>query len=258
MQGPEVKFQIITDIHIEHGLSAPFDRVLKPAADTLIISGDLYPIHDIDTPSDDMRDFITYLNDGWKRVVWVPGNHDYEGMVFHDPRMDHMNETIGNITIINNDTISIDDVNFLCTTLWSYIPPQHESAIKWYLNQEFTNIGNFNPLHYNKLNVRCIEWLRWAVDENDYNRQKCVVVTHHLPTWSVVDEIFKNDKCTYGFANTDIDDLIEKYSINAWIYGHSHFAREEEICDTLLVRNPVGYPAQRGRTGHDPTKVIEV
>jgi Icc-related predicted phosphoesterase len=235
----------------------PFEWLVRPAADTLVIAGDMLPIKGHDEGRFDK--FIGYLNDNWKTVIWVPGNHDYYGMVYGEREFDEMADVIHdtNIHIANNHTIVIKDVNFVCTTLWTHIPPQYEPAIKQYLH-DFRVIGKFNPLHYNKLNADAVKYLRKAVDWIDGLNEKIVVVTHHLPTWGVVSYPYRNDDCTYGFANTELDDLLTDHDIAAWIHGHSHDAREDDICGTLVARNPVGYPQQRGDTGYDPVKVINV
>lgn len=252
-----MNIQVITDIHMNVKRAEPFEWFVRPAADVLVIAGDLYPIKYLDDMKGRVADFFMYLHDNWRQIIWVPGNHDYKGMVYRDPRMDRMKETFGNITIANNATVDVDEVRFLCTTLWTHIPPQHEMKVKNYLH-DFKEIGNFNPLHYNRLNATCVEWLRWAVDDADYRRQKTVVVTHHLPMWHVVSHPYRNADETYGFANTGLDDIVEKYDVAAWIYGHSHDYREDEAFGTLLIRNPVGYPNQRGTTNCDPEKVITI
>jgi len=252
-----MNIQVISDIHMNVRRDEPFEWFVRPVADVLVIAGDFYPIKYLDDAPPRVADFIKYLQDGWKQVIWVPGNHDYKGMVYRDIRMDRMNESLGNVTIAHNATVDFDGVRFVCTTLWTRIPPQHEMKVKNYLH-DFNEIGNFNPFHYNKLNATCTEWLRWAVDDLDYRRQKFVVVTHHLPMWNLVSDPYRNMDETYGFANTDIDDLVEKYGMAAWVYGHSHDYREDEAFGTLLIRNPVGYPNQRGTTGCDPERIITV
>ncbi len=252
-----MEFQITSDLHMECGRMDPFEWLIKPAADILVIAGDLCHIKKFESGKLDR--FIDYINNNWKKVIWVPGNHDYCGMAYGDPDFEYMFHTIEgtNIEIAHNHTVVVDDVNFVCSTLWSYIPPQYEVVVKMYLN-DFHEIGNFNPLHYNRLNAICQGYLRHQIGELDRNGAKIVVVTHHLPTWSVVSDHYRNDDCTYGFANTAIDDLILDYDVSAWVHGHSHDAREDDLGGTLVVRNPVGYPRQRNNTSYSTTKVINV
>ena len=250
-----MNFQIITDIHLEHGRSDPFDTYLRPAADTLVIAGDLYPIKYLDRPSG-FDKFMKYLIENWKNVIWVPGNHDYKGMLY-GREMEHINDKVGNVHIVHNDTVNFDGVNFVCSTLWSYIPPPYEFAVRMYLS-DFKEIGNFNPLHYNRLNGNCMAYIRGAVEDLCDRGENVVVVTHHLPTWTVVSDRYKNMKETYGFANNDLNDVLEDFDIKAWIHGHSHDFMEKDICGTTVIRNPVGYFSQRGKSGSDPEKVIEI
>jgi Icc-related predicted phosphoesterase len=156
--------------------------------------------------------------------------------------------------MVNNTVITIDDVNFICTTLWSQLPPQHEYIVKRCL-ADFRLIGKMNPPMFNNLNKHSVTFLRTKLKELE--GQKNVVVSHHLPTWKVVSDPYKSDPVTYGFCNEHLDNLLYPSNMKAWIHGHSHDARHDDINGVQVVRNPFGYMHEQGN-GYQNNKVITV
>jgi predicted phosphodiesterase len=68
-------------------------------------------------------------------------------------------------------------------------------------------------------------------------------MTHHLPSFKLINEKYKNSKLSSLFA-TDLEDIIKKYKIDYWICGHSHNKNNIQINNTILTLNPVGYPGE--------------
>ncbi|MFW6247028.1 MAG: hypothetical protein ACOC22_02535, partial [bacterium] len=57
------------------------------------------------------------------------------------------------------------------------------------------------------------------------------------------------------FRNNWID-LIEKYSPNYWIFGHTHTHHDYNINNTRLICNPMGYSHEK--TNFDPNLIINI
>ncbi|MCB5252446.1 MAG: hypothetical protein LHW51_05645, partial [Candidatus Cloacimonetes bacterium] len=70
---------------------------------------------------------------------------------------------------------------------------------------------------------------------------KTIVMTHHLPSFQCVPDIFKGSELTTGFAS-NLDDLILQHpEIALWVHGHAHDFDDRYIGETRMVRNPLGY-----------------
>jgi len=252
-----MEFQIVSDMHMDRGRMDMFEWIARPVADTLVIAGDFCHLKNFEQKR--VAKFIEYMNDNWKTVIFVPGNHDYCGMLcgYGAPVFEHCHEVVGNMVIANNTTVDVDDVTFVCTTMWSHIPPNAEFAVKEFI-WDFKEIGNFNVMFHNRLNDIAAKYIRDTVPVALKAGRKVVVVTHHLPTWQVVSDPYKNDDVTYAFANTKMDDVIMDNDIAAWVHGHSHDARHDILAGTLVIRNPYGLANQRGKCGHNPECVVNV
>ena len=60
------------------------------------------------------------------------------------------------------------------------------------------------------------------IQNNAKNKNyKLVVVTHHPPTYKVLENCNKNKKYLSLYSN-NLDQLLNKNKINTWICGHTH------------------------------------
>jgi predicted phosphohydrolase len=104
-------FQYASDLHLEFSKNKKIlnRKPLIAAADVLILAGDVMPFIMID----DHNDFWNYISDNFKQTYWLPGNHEYYGF---DAATKHgtIHENIRtNISLINNDSVIIENVHFL-------------------------------------------------------------------------------------------------------------------------------------------------
>ena len=85
------------------------------------------------------------------------------------------------------------------------------------------------------------------------------MVTHHLPTLSVVAPQHKGSVLNGAFA-TELGDFIADSRIDVWIYGHSHTNIDTVIGNTRIVSNQLGYICYNEHltNGFDPNKIIKI
>ena len=251
-----MKVQVVSDLHLEFDSIENITSLIKPSARVLIIAGDL-----CSEGHKQKMDFVKWASKNWEYIIHVPGNHEYYGEVFPTkPRLDYLAH---NYVVADNTEVYLEDYTFICSTLWSYIPPQYSVKIANWLN-DFSYIKTLphgytlTVAEYNNAHDAAKEFIREEVARHQEG-DNVVVITHHLPVWDIVSDKWKTDELTFGFASNMNYDLRDFSGIvKAWIHGHSHNHNETEIENIKLVRNPLGYPDESTRKSFIGDFVIEV
>ena len=73
---------------------------------------------------------------------------------------------------------------------------------------------------FNEEHRRCLSFIKQAVADSDAKHK--IVVTHHVPSFKLQQEKFKDSKANGAFT-VELSDYIEDSDIEYWIYGHSHY-----------------------------------
>lgn len=236
-----MKIQYASDIHLEMTMNGYYwtDTKIEPLGDILVLAGDITKLSKLywDHP------FFDNISKDFKQVIIICGNHEYYSInnptLIQKPNLEI--KIRHNVHYYNNKVVKIDDVNFICSTMWSYIPLQSAFAvvngvqcfnqIKYGRNK--ITVDNWNNLH-NKSKYFILNSLADITDE------KTVIVTHHLPTQLCVANEHKNSSINSAFYS-ELFDIIHDHKIDYWIYGHSHRNIDVEINGTKVISNQFGY-----------------
>lgn len=163
-----------------------------------------------------------------------------------------------NVGYYHNKVVRIDNVDFIFSTLWSRIPVVDEFAIQNGMNdysQILYNKRLLIPQNINDEFEKNFAFIQRAVKESD--AEKIVVITHHLPTFSALEQRHAGDVLNAAYA-TELGNYIANSRISAWIYGHSHYPTDMMIGNTYLVSNPIGYVFCGENSSFNESAVIEV
>ena len=235
-----MKIQYASDLHLEFTQNTYFLQAnkIKPKAEILVLAGDIY----LFCKNTDTVKFFDYLSETFKQVYWLPGNHEYYHSDIIRYHKFKANPIRHNIRVVNNKVVSIEGVNLIFSTLWSYITPPNELSIKSHVS-DFSVISidgeDFRPKHFNQLHNESLEFITTELEKR--KTEKNVVITHHVPTLMNYSEEYKKNSLNEAFV-VELYDLIEKYQPECWIYGHSHYnAPEFNIGKTKLLTNQLGY-----------------
>ncbi len=234
-----MKIQYCSDLHLEFEQNNKYliKKPLSVNGDILILAGDIVPLHD----EHFNNYFFRFISDNYKRVFWVPGNHEFYHKDINEYSSSYNITLRHNISIVNNIELYYENIKFVFSTLWSKISIENEKIIEQgvsdfdciLINNKKLRVKDFNKLHKESLNFI----IQSIMDKNT----KTVVVTHHLPSNLCNSSIHNNSPINEAFC-VDLTDFIEKSNTNFWIYGHSHFNQKPlYIGNTILLTNQLGY-----------------
>jgi len=241
----------VSDLHLE------FADCKLAGGDFIILAGDIWTaapmnkfMNDADSRSMRRR-YENFCEDELRKYragVMVLGNHE-----FNKRRMEDVPGTVReflkinapHITLLDNDTLTVNGITFLGTTLWApsgMANPVKELAIQRGMNDfKRIHVGNnlFTPADAGFLYRRNVAWLERKLEQ--FGRRKCIVVTHHAPSHlGLCDEHATSDISDAYSSNLHY--LMEGYpQIKAWFFGHTHARRKLKVGGVELRSNPRGY-----------------
>ena len=290
-----MKIQLLSDLHLES--NPDFMPSPAPGADVLVLAGDIgsYQAGSALANAGDGDFGLARFSPlhGWPTpVLFVPGNHEYDGLDFDEAhtRLRQTCERLG-ITWLEREVLHLGGVRFVGTTLWTDfdalgplagqpIPdpltdkiPAHFShpnsqytrqlkardkafrAANYYLRKALTT-RNGEPWLAEGLReqaLQCQDWLSTAL--NSPFAGPTVVVTHFAPSLSSADPRYGRVPGTAGFCNA-LDHLLPQAQL--WLHGHLHCPSDYTQNGCRVVANPLGYARKNEQLMFKPQCVLEV
>lgn len=276
-----MKLQIASDLHLEYyGDNGDFPSDIIERGDgvtVLALLGDIgYPCTAI------YSRFLAYCADLFPVVLVLPGNHELYNRINRtrkytvDECMQCMRNACAqrqNLKFMHNESITIDKVRFVCSTLWSHVSPEHEPYVSASLgdyNVVFVpddNINGSNGLR--KLSVKdtnlwhrdAVAFIAAEITDAEAKNEQVVVLTHHTPTFQGSSHPRFGDGASplSSAFSTDLHDLLMQPPVKVWAHGHTHYNNDRMIGSARVVSNQRGYPKPFvEETSYNPEKVIEI
>lgn len=278
-----MKLQLLSDLHLEahpHWVAQPV-----AGADLLVLAGDIGSYQTGSQLAD--ADFglgqFSPLH-GWPTpVVFVPGNHEYDGMDFDaaHARLRATCERLG-ILWLERETVVLSGVRFIGTTLWSDfdalgltepVAPAKTGtqanalaqllkardkayrAANYYLRKTLTTRAGEPWLAdgVREQALVCQEWLRQALAAPFDG--STVVVTHFAPSLLSADPRYGRTPGTAGFCNA-LDELLPL--AQCWLHGHLHAPSDYRSQGCHVVANPLGYARKNEQLTFRPDCLVQI
>lgn len=278
-----MRLQLLSDLHLER--QTDLRSVALPEADLLVLAGDVGSYQAgsrLVTDDFGLGRFSPLRPDAaWSRVLFVPGNHEYDGMAYSTAHA-RLRATCAELGIewLDREVITIGDVRFVGTTLWSDFDalaaqeptPTRQLAARekafraanYYL-RKFSTLVDGEPMlaeAMRELALDCQAWLRGALAQPFDGRT--VVVTHFAPSLRSADPRYGLTPGTAGFCNS-LDELLPLADF--WLHGHLH-CLNDYVVETprpdgrvhrcRVVANPLGYAHKGEQDDFRPELLIEV
>jgi hypothetical protein len=223
---------------------------------------------------------------GWPTpVLFVPGNHEYDGMDF-DAAHARLHETCLRLemTWLERESVVLGGVRFVGTTLWTdfdALGPANDTiqqpargqpavnplaqllkardkafrAANYYLRKTQT-VRNGEPWLAEGLReqaLMCQTWLRDALAQPFTG--PTVAVTHFAPSLHSADPRYGRTPGTAGFCNA-LDDLLPFAQV--WLHGHLHAPSDYQHNGCRVVANPLGYARKNEQAAFKSDILIEI
>lgn len=199
-----MKVRYFSDLHLEfinpNEINKFISKIYPGIDEICILAGD------IGNPYQSSYDiFMKFISKNFKKTFVITGNHEYYNktkMIQETNEfMKEYFQQFNNITFLNNNYEIYNNYCFIGTTLWSKITnPLYE------INDVY-KIPNFDYIQYNRLNMLSIDFLEDALQNNE----NCIVITHHMPSSSLIDVKYKSQQMRpYNqWFCCDMDELIK-------------------------------------------------
>lgn len=178
-------------------------------------------------------------------IILVMGNHEYYGKWFPDAIRDYkiVVRKFSDVHLLNNETVSIGGVTFIGATMWTNMREMREAnkceagiADFRYIKNSVTGFP-ITPDEVLREFNKTVQWMRGVAHE------KCVVVTHHAPSFLSSHPKYALSPINGAFCS-NLDSLVEEIGPELWIHGHVHDPISYYIGKTKVVCNPWGYPLE--------------
>lgn len=241
-----MKALVFSDLHLAHS-DLDFALDFSPEADIAIVSGDvLAPI------TKSMRWLQQHVAIRGLPVIFVAGNHEHYGHELTESLADGLaaRSKHHDVHLLENESIIIDGVRFLGTTLWTDYdlygrPDESMRTARLLMNDhrliELERDGEwpkFLPQDALSIHQTSRAWLEQQLAKP--HDGKTVVVTHHAPHPRSIHPKYAGDNLTPAFVS-DLSAVIESYQPDLWVHGHVHDGHDYQVGKTRIVCNPRGY-----------------
>ena len=288
-----IRIQLLSDLHLE--VHPHFVPTPAPGADLLVLAGDVgsYQAGTL-LKEDDFGLGRFSPNNGWPTpVLYVPGNHEYDGLDF-DATHARLRQTcvrLG-ITWLERETVTLrqltgtapPNVRFVGTTLWTDFDALGPTGVLSATSSASTTSANalaqqlkardkaFRAANYylkKALTTRdgtlmlaeqmreqalvCQTWLR--AELNEPFDGATVAITHVAPSLKSADPRYGMTPGTAGFCNA-LDDLLPLAQL--WLHGHLHAPSDYRAGGCRVVANPLGYARKNEQAGFRAGFVIDL
>ena len=285
-----MNIQLLSDLHLES--NPHFQAQPLPGADVLVLAGDIGSYQpDSSLASLGVSDFGLArfsprpLHEGgadWPTpVIFVPGNHEYDGLEFDEAtqRLRQACERWGLIWL-DQQSVVLQGVRFVGCTLWTDFDALSDGAspdaasaadqpgalaallkardkafraANFYLRKNHSLQDGVPMLadQVRALGLQNQHWLRQAL--NTPFAGPTVAVTHFAPSLLSADPRYGLTPGTAGFCNA-LDDLLP--AARLWLHGHLHCPQDYVSQGCRVVANPLGYARKGEQKSFKPELLI--
>jgi len=215
------RLQYLSDIHLEKRTKIP---KIPICGENLALLGD---IGNPFCPT--FKQFLKDMSFMYHHVFFISGNHEYDCFERKlctkqdvDDQIDYVCNSFHNVFYLNKNSIDLYDYRLLGCTLWS---------------KPLQNLEHRDKIRMERIELIHIDQVSWLRNEiKKENRRKTIVLTHHLPSYQMMDPRFKKYESKKDLYYSHLDWLI-RFPIRYWLCGHSHIRKNYMINNVFCSVN---------------------
>lgn len=260
-----LRIQYVSDLHLEFPQNRQWlaEHPLEVTGDILLVAGDTAYLDLPDSEHDTygQYEWWDWASEHYKQVIVCLGNHEFYGFYDLSSMPDGYKKQIRhNVHAYYNDVVHFGHTDIIVSTLWSKIEPYNAFITERSVSDFYRIMYGKHRLtadDFNREHERCLAFIKQAVAESKAKTK--IVLTHHVPTQlCTADEFCDSD--INGAFTVELGNYIADSGIDYWIYGHSHCNINEQIGDTRILCNQLGYTSHKEYliNGYRHSAMIEV
>jgi Icc-related predicted phosphoesterase len=245
-----MKIQYMSDLHLEMN---PGFRIApeEVAAPILVLAGDIG-----DPASAEYASFMTDCAGKYEAVFAVLGNHEHYGKFTAETKevARSVCDACG-VRLLDRSShvLAEGGLKIVGTTLWSRVGIRDAYDVQRFIAdyrkiKDVRSVSDSNALHDEE-----VAWLRAEIEMAEVDGTGLVVVTHHAPSLEGTSAQRNSGSPLESAFATDLDHLVRRPCVRAWIHGHTHHSHESK----KLVANQRGYGGGE-ITGFDAAKFVDL
>lgn len=270
--GPELRIQVISDLHGEMSRANPTKIPVK--APVLALLGD------IGIPGTKIyARLLKTVSDDFETVLVLAGNHEFYQDKFHGVESDYEQRKLeikdlwarfSNVHMLDCASVRLGGVTVLGCTLWSHVPPSAESdVISGNGVDDYKCIRIRDPdtgfvrslqiTDTNAFHAKEVAFLQGEIAAAAADGRTVLVLAHFAPLMTGTSAPWHppNRGLNHAFRS-DLSDLMGS-PVAAWVYGHTHYnPRGLEANGTRVLANQKGYSNEDTGRPFDPGLVLHV
>lgn len=241
-----MSFDLISDLH----LTFRNEKILSglvPKSAVLALLGDVCEIKNYFR----FKKFFDFISSSWDYVLYVPGNHEFYGGEMEQSADDMRSylKQFRNIIVLDNDLVSIDNVRYIGSTLWSGMNYRNKMTME----SAKELVSDYHHIKRKKFGKEVLITPEDTVDMFEKNVEFInkiieispdktnVILTHHAPSYRSVSPRFEESITNDAFVS-DLEYLLcDRTHVSVWAHGHTHSASDYMIGQCRVVANPLGY-----------------
>ncbi len=237
-----MKLSVFSDLHLEAFNQGRF--LPESTAEVIVLAGDIdVGVKGLEWAAEQ------FLG---KTIIYVPGNHEFYDSSIENVRsgLRERAQQLG-INLLDNGTLTLGDVKFFGTTLWTDFDLyknnlEHDQSLME--EQIYSLIPDFKKIECRRgkslaisdlkaLFAEAIAWLNVELTKPFHGRK--VVISHHAPLAACIPRQYKNSPLSPAFASA-LNQMMGEMDL--WIHGHVHEPVDFVCSGTRVFSNPGGYP----------------
>lgn len=267
-----MKFRLLSDLHFEfskyHVIQTP--PALEGEQDMVVLlAGDIVPVAYYSI-SESFFGWMDNVCARHRAVIMVAGNHEYyHGDISETiPNMKERFKNYPNVHVLENESISFEDITIIGATLWTDYYNENPIA----MNACQTRMADYrcitdvhgpqNPWHPNRvqkiiastivpIHITSRDYIFDEIKRCKADNKRTIVITHHAPSALSITEEYKSDDCNAGYVNDFSEQFLNGEGPDVWVHGHVHSSHDYTLGGTQVFANPHGIGNENSEANHE-------